>query len=190
MAERLGEGLAAIHQLMDTQHGLDHDNFIGPLPQANPPSDDWPRFYAEQRIGAQQRLAAQHGILPPRRERHLDDLRRRMHEWLPDAPPSLLHGDLWGGNFMTTADDTPVIYDPAVYFGHREVDLAFSELFGGFPTRFYEAYDAVFPVEPGIRGAQAPLSTLPFDGAYESVWWQLHRAGRSDCRTLCGRLAV
>jgi fructosamine-3-kinase len=139
MAERLGEGLALIHQKMEAQHGLDHENFIGPLPQANPREDHWPRFYAEHRIGQQQRLAAQNGILPPRRERMLDRLCARIEDFLPDAPPSLLHGDLWSGNTMSSADDTPVIYDPAVYYGHREVDLAFTELFGGFPARFYEA---------------------------------------------------
>jgi fructosamine-3-kinase len=161
MAERLGEGLAAVHQLMDDSHGLDHENFIGPLPQANPREDHWPTFYAEHRIGQQQRLAAQNGILPPGRERRLNEIRARIDEWLPDAPPSLLHGDLWGGNFMSSADDTPVIYDPAVYFGHREVDLAFTELFGGFPARFYEAYQSVFPVDPGYEDRKQLYQLYP-----------------------------
>jgi fructosamine-3-kinase len=81
----------------------------------------------------------------------LDRLCARIEDFLPDAPPSLLHGDLWSGNTMSSADDTPVIYDPAVYYGHREVDLAFTELFGGFPARFYEAYQDVFPLEPGYE---------------------------------------
>jgi len=161
MAERLGEGLAVIHQQTDTQHGLDHENFIGPLPQVNPREDHWPTFYAQHRIAQQQRVAAKNGILPPRRERMLDKLRARIDEFLLDAPPSLLHGDLWRGNYMVAADDTPAIYDPAVYYGHREVDLAFTELFGGFPPRFYEAYDRVFPIEAGYEDRKRLYQLYP-----------------------------
>lgn len=151
VAERLGEGLANLHRVSAAEHGLDHDNFIGRLPQSNQQHATWAEFYGEQRIRQQMEIARQLKCLPPEREKLLSALIQKLSDLVPDAPPVLLHGDLWGGNYSTTTDDTPIIYDPAVYYGHREVDLAMTRLFGGFPPCFYEAYDATYPLETGYQ---------------------------------------
>jgi protein-ribulosamine 3-kinase len=157
-AKRLGEGLAALHQLTEATHGLDHNNFIGMLPQSNTSEASWPVFYRDQRIRAQMKLA---GNLPPEREKLLERLCERLPELLPEAAPSLLHGDLWGGNVMVTTDGTPALYDPAVYYGHREIDLAMTELFGGFSPRFYEAYQANFPLDPDYKSRRLLYQLYP-----------------------------
>ncbi len=148
-AERFGRALAALHRHEAAMHGLDHDNYIGAMPQINTPSTSWTQFYREQRIGAQMQFARERGHLPPKREAALAQLQAQLSRWLDDkaVPPSLLHGDLWGGNYMVDTDGSPVLIDPAVYYGHRETDLAMTELFGGFPARFYDAYNEAYPTE-------------------------------------------
>src|SRR5262249_30074521 len=118
-------------------------------------------FYRDHRIGFQMELARQGGRLSAERERLLDKLMLKLPDLLPDAPASLLHGDLWGGNYSITANDTPIVYDPAVYYGHREVELAFTELFGGFPARFYQAYQAVYPLDAGYQERKALYQLYP-----------------------------
>jgi fructosamine-3-kinase len=131
--ERLGHELATLHNMTAALHGLDQDNYIGSLPQPNAEHTSWVTFFSEQRIGAQMQIARQKGKLPAAREANL----RRLQEWLPiflddeAIKPSLLHGDLWGGNYMLATNGDPVLIDPATYYGHREVDLAMTELFGG-----------------------------------------------------------
>ncbi len=161
LAERLGEGLAALHQKTQDTHGLDHDNYIGRLPQSNTPMQNWPEFYRDRRIRFQMESARQKGRLTPERARLLDKLCHKLPQLLPDVPPSLLHGDLWGGNYSGISGDIPVIYDPAVYYGHREVEIAFTELFGGFAGRFYEAYHAVFPLDKGYAERKALYQLYP-----------------------------
>jgi aminoglycoside phosphotransferase (APT) family kinase protein len=136
--ERLGHELATLHNMTAALHGLDQDNYIGSLPQPNAEHTSWVTFFSEQRIGAQMQIARQKGKLPAAREANL----RRLQEWLPiflddeAIKPSLLHGDLWGGNYMLATNGDPVLIDPATYYGHREVDLAMTELFGGgLPVR-------------------------------------------------------
>ena len=148
-AELLGTGLAALHRVTAASFGLDHDNFIGANPQPNASRGDWVTFFREQRLGFQMQLARRNHRLPAERARRLEALLSRLGDWLPVQPPaSLLHGDLWGGNWLATASGTPALIDPAVYYGHREADLAFTELFGGFPPTFYAAYQAAWPLEP------------------------------------------
>jgi protein-ribulosamine 3-kinase len=148
-AERMGYELAALHQSVGGAYGLDQDNYIGSLPQPNAWSRSWVDFYRDQRIGAQMEIARQKGQLPPSREDGL----RRLQEWLPvflddeAIKPSLLHGDLWSGNYMVAANGDPVLIDPATYYGHREVDLAMMDLFGGFPPGVYDAYNEAYPLE-------------------------------------------
>ena len=144
-----GQQLAALHRHTAGQHGLDQDNFIGRLPQPNRPTVSWAGFYGQHRIGFQMELARQRGRLPKRREDLLTRLIARLPDLLDDTAiqPSLLHGDLWGGNYLIDDQGQAVLIDPAVCYGHREMDLAMSELFGGFSSRFYDAYDAAYPLD-------------------------------------------
>ncbi len=152
VAAQLGEKLAQQHQFTVDQFGLEQDNYCGLTPQQNTPSDNWVDFFATRRLGAQMELAAQQNRLPRQRARQLEALITKLGDLLPVRPPaSLLHGDLWGGNWLVTATGEPALIDPAVYFGHREADLAFTELFGGFPAAFYNAYQATWPLETGYR---------------------------------------
>ena len=149
-AEALGRGLAALHRVTAKSYGLDHDNYIGANPQPNRQSGDWVTFFREQRLGFQLELARRNGYLTPARARWLEKLLARLGDWLPQQPPaSLLHGDLWGGNWLTTSAGEPALIDPAVYYGHREAELAFTELFGGFPAAFYRAYQGDWSLEAG-----------------------------------------
>jgi fructosamine-3-kinase len=148
--DQFGAGLAGLHRCTAEQYGLDRDNFIGRLPQPNTRSGSWVTFYGEQRLGFQMKLARRQGRLPARREDLLTRLIARLPDWLVEGEivPSLLHGDLWGGNYLIDQRGAAVLIDPAVCYGHREMDLAMSELFGGFSPRFYDAYFAAYPA-PG-----------------------------------------
>lgn len=151
-AAALGTGLAALHRVVGSAFGLDHPNFIGANSQSNQPAGQWPAFFGEQRLGFQMELAHRNGYLSLQRGRRLEKLLLRLGDWLPARPAaSLLHGDLWGGNWLALASGEPALIDPAVYYGHREADLAFTELFGGFPAAFYAAYQAAWPLDPGYE---------------------------------------
>lgn len=158
--EDLGRRLAALHRAGPAAFGLDHDNFIGRLPQSNRPAARWHEFYARERIEPQARRAVDAGLLSPGARRGIDrllgDLRDRVG---PDEPPARLHGDLWGGNVMTDEGGDPCLIDPAVHGGHREVDLAMMRLFGGFGERTFAAYDEAFPLAPG-HDDRVPLYQL------------------------------
>lgn len=152
----LGRGLALLHRATGPFYGLDHDNYIGANPQPNTPTDDWVSFFGRQRLGFQMELAARNGYLSKSRRQRLENLISRLSDFLPASPlASLLHGDLWGGNWLVTAAGEPALIDPAVYYGDREAELAFTELFGGFSRTFYEAYQAAWPLEPGYPERQA-----------------------------------
>ncbi len=149
-ARLLGAQLAALHRNTSDRFGFAQDNFIGISPQPNTWKDDWLEFWREQRLEHQLRLAAQNGY-----GGELQQQGERLMAALPDLfvgytpQPSLLHGDLWGGNHGFLADGTPVIFDPASYYGDRECDLAMTELFGGYPPEFYAAYRAAWPLDAG-----------------------------------------
>lgn len=149
--ERLGRGLAALHRATGTW-GWERDNFIGSLPQENAPAATWSEFWWTRRLAPQLRRARALGRLPAH-ERDWERLRDALPRLLAPAEddgPSLLHGDLWSGNFMTTARG-PALVDPAAYRGHREADLAMTELFGGFGPDFHAAYEEAWPLRPGYR---------------------------------------
>jgi fructosamine-3-kinase len=149
-AAQLGEQLAALHRAPQPQFGWAHDNWIGSTPQPNGWQHDWIAFWRDRRLGFQLRLAAKNGYggaLQRDGEALLARLAGFFDGYTP--APSLLHGDLWGGNHGYLADGTPVIFDPAVYVGDRECDLAMSELFGGFAPAFYAAYREVWPLDAG-----------------------------------------
>lgn len=146
----LGERLAAQHRVTRAGFGLERDNHIGRTPQANGWKASWPEFFAERRLRPQLRWAVHKGMeeLEGPGERLLEGL----PALLPHAPDaSLLHGDLWGGNWLCDRSGEPVIFDPAVYYGDREADLAMTRLFGGFGREFYAAYEASWPLPPGSR---------------------------------------
>ena len=147
---RLGEGLARQHRVTRERFGADADNFIGATPQANGWQDDWLAFWRQRRLVPQLRLAAKNR-LPSRTidrgERLADDCEPFFRGHRPQA--SLLHGDLWGGNAAALPDGTPVAFDPAMFFGDREADLAMTELFGGFPPDFQAAYGNAWPLADG-----------------------------------------
>jgi fructosamine-3-kinase len=150
-AEALGRGLARQHRSTAQTYGLDHDNYIGSNPQHNAPARSWIEFYRDQRLGVQRDLAQRNGILTPDRARRLGRVMDHLAQWIDDrrVVPSLLHGDLWGGNYLIDAQGQPVLIDPAVYYGDREAEIAFTELFGGFGARFYAAYDEAWPLDRG-----------------------------------------
>ena len=149
-AAQLGRQLAQQHRVSAAQFGGSRDNWIGATPQPNSRADDWVDFWREQRLGFQLKLAAQNGFSGPLQrdgETLMAGLAGLFSDYRPQA--SLLHGDLWGGNHGYLAEGTPVIFDPAVYFGDRECDLAMSELFGGFAPDFYAAYREAWPLDAG-----------------------------------------
>lgn len=149
-ARLLGAQLAAMHRHTANNFGFAQDNFIGSTPQPNAWRESWIDFWREQRLGFQLRLAAENGYggaLQRSGEKLLDALPAFFDGHSPQ--PSLLHGDLWRGNHGFLHDGTPVIFDPAVYFGDRECDLAMTELFGGYPADFYAGYQAAWPLDAG-----------------------------------------
>jgi fructosamine-3-kinase len=148
----LGRQLAELHRHRGERFGFDQDNYIGGSPQANGWRDQWPRFFAELRLRPQLQWARSKGM-----DRKLveqgESLAERLAAFFVDyqPQPSLLHGDLWGGNASALPDGTPVVFDPAVYYGDRETDIAMSELFGGFPDSFYAGYRAAWPLDSGYE---------------------------------------
>jgi len=146
-----GEQLAAMHGQQAEAFGWDRDNTIGATPQRNDWTSDWIEFWRVHRLGRQLEIAAANGHLG-QLQRLGERLMARFAVLIDHAPsPSLLHGDLWGGNMAFTDDGDPVIYDPATYYGDREADLAMTELFGGFSPDFYAAYRDAWPLEPGYE---------------------------------------
>lgn len=149
--EHFGTRLAAMHKTSSVRFGLDHDNYIGSLRQHNDESSTWVDFFITQRLMRQVEVAMNAGRLDIATRRRFDGLFARLPSLLPEEAPSLLHGDLWSGNLMTTSDGNPCVIDPAVYFGHREVDLAMTQLFGGFDNRFFDSYNDTFPLLAGYK---------------------------------------
>lgn len=152
-AVQLGEALAAQHAEVRDPCGWHRDNFIGASVQQNRPAADWPAFFRERRLAPQLQWALSAGLLSASTGRTAETVLRGIERFFPDgpAPPALLHGDLWGGNAAQDAAGRPVVFDPAVYCGDPETDLAMMDLFGGFPAAFWSAYHAVHPRRPGCE---------------------------------------
>ena len=154
----LGEGLAALHRTGGDAYGADEDNFIGPLPQANGPLDSWAEFWARRRIEPQLRRAVDDGFFESADRARFDHFLSGLDTLLAPAAeegPSPLHGDLWSGNVHMAAAGPPAVVDPSAYRGHREVDLAMADLFGGFGPPFREAYEGGWPVQDGYEARKA-----------------------------------
>ena len=160
---RLGQGLAEIHRDVGERYGWDEPNWIGSLPQSNEASDDWAWFWREERLAPQLAAAREKGFFGGEEGAALDGVLERLDELLAGAHedgPSLLHGDLWGGNVYPGPSGEPVLIDPSVYRGHREVDLAMSELFGGFPPGFRRAYEATWAVDDAYERVRRDVYQL------------------------------
>jgi fructosamine-3-kinase len=148
--ETLGQSLAEIHSYTQPQFGLPFNNYIGSLPQNNQPTTNGLTFFFEQRLLPQAGMAFYNELLSKPVYESLLRLRDRLPDLLPAERPALLHGDLWSGNVMITEAGQPALIDPAVYYGFREADLAHTRLFGGFDSRFYDAYNEAFPLFAGF----------------------------------------
>jgi len=168
-----GEKLAALHNVKAEKFGLDHDNYMGSLHQCNNFHEDWTEFFIMERLEKQIELARENGSMGRTDVLAFERLYKRLDEIFPPAHPSLLHGDLWSGNFMVNSSGKACLIDPAVYYGHPEIDIAMTTLFGGFSNRFYEAYNRHNPLEKGWRERLPIYNLYPlmvhvnlFGGAY------------------------
>jgi len=158
--ERFGQSLAGLHRAGAEGFGYSRDNYIGSLEQPNESAESWAEFYGARRLEPMARKAAAAGGIDEKTLLAVDSLLARLPELVgPEEPPARLHGDLWSGNAAFLADGSPCVIDPAVYGGHREVDLAMMQLFGGFEQRCFAAYDEVFPLAPGWQ-ERVPLYQL------------------------------
>lgn len=158
-SERFGRQLAGLHKTGVQTFGLDRDNYIGSLPQSNRNHDKWSSFFSEERIGPQLKMAVDSGKLDHASEKGWSGLQNQLDSLFPPTKPSLLHGDLWGGNYLFDQDGNAVLIDPAIYYGHPEMDLAFSKMFGGFSPGFYDGYQSVNPLDPGFED-RVPIYNL------------------------------
>jgi fructosamine-3-kinase len=145
-----GTSLANLHRNSSESFGLPYDNYIGSLPQDNSQKKSWTEFFIEERLEKQIAIARNSEAISNSMVQQFNHLYKQLPEIIPEEKPSLIHGDLWNGNFMTGADGKAWLIDPAVYYGHREMDLAMSKLFGGFNGEFYESYDETFPLQKGF----------------------------------------
>jgi fructosamine-3-kinase len=172
--EQMGRQLAAMHRWAGSDaFGWDRNNTIGSTPQINSWTADWAEFYAQHRLSYQFQLAKRRRGHFPQQERLLAAIPQLLADRQPQ--PSLVHGDLWGGNAGCTVKGEPVIFDPAAYFGDREVDIAMTELFGGFPAAFDRGYNEVWPLDPGYERRKTLYNLYHilnhfnlFGGGYES----------------------
>lgn len=170
-----GAELAKLHQTTTETFGLDSDNYIGSLPQSNRKHDDWSLFFTEERINPQLKRAIDSGKIDAGILKNWEQLSGKQDELLPPCKPSLVHGDLWSGNYLFDESGKGVLIDPAVYYGHPEMDLAFSKMFGGFSSDFYSGYESITKLEPGFDDRKEIYNLYPllvhvnlFGGHYTS----------------------
>lgn len=173
--EHFGRALAALHRNTHDLYGLDHNNYIGRLAQDNTPHSDWNTFFITCRLEPQMKQACDNGFFSPTIRSRFAAVCRAVADCIPDEPASLLHGDLWSGNVLCDVGNRPVLIDPAVYYGHREAEIAFTRLFGGFSNAFYSAYHEAWPLKPDHRKRTDLFNLYPllvhvnlFGGSYES----------------------
>ncbi|MDY7395114.1 fructosamine kinase family protein [Aureibaculum sp. 2210JD6-5] len=143
--EKLGRQLASLHLKSQDKFGLGSNNFIGSLPQSNQKHKDWIIFYAKERLLPQFELAVKNNLLGDNEIPQELQIMETLYRFFGKVKPALLHGDLWSGNYLIATDGEPYLIDPAVYYGHNEVDIAMTKQFGGFPPAFYKAYHEVIP---------------------------------------------
>lgn len=158
---QFGVELAKLHKHSSVQFGLDHDNFIGKLHQRNALHKTWNDFFIQERIEPQLKLGIDSGKFPPSTSSNIDKIHSTVEELFPTESPALLHGDLWSGNYLFTNNGKPCIYDPAVYYGHREMDIAMTRLFGGFSQEFYSGYNSEYPLADGFEHRTSLCNIYP-----------------------------
>lgn len=170
-----GTKLADLHRYSSEYFGHDHDNYIGSLVQSNQQNNDFFSFFISQRIEPQLITARNKGAFSQSDTRYFDSFFKTLPELIPVEKPALVHGDLWSGNFMVAAGGSPCLIDPAVYYGHRESDIAMTKLFGGFQPEFYHAYNRAWPMENEWEKRMAIFNLYPllvhvnlFGGGYTS----------------------
>lgn len=139
--------LAALHKNTSDSFGLNHNNFMGQLEQINNPKKTFYEFFIENRLKPQLILSINNGLLDRTHVGQFEQLFNRLEQLIPVEPPAAVHGDLWSGNYICGVNGQAFLIDPAVYYGHREIDIAMTRLFGGFHSQFYEAYQEIFPME-------------------------------------------
>ncbi|MEN0006581.1 MAG: fructosamine kinase family protein [Bacteroidota bacterium] len=147
--------LAALHQQTNTYFGLDHSNYIGLLEQQNNQHSNWISFYTQERLSPQFESALAQRYFDRNATQLFERFCQNLNELIPAEQPSLIHGDLWSGNFLCNLHEEPILIDPAIAYAHREMDIAMSLLFGGLSDRFYHAYHEAFPMAPGWENRMA-----------------------------------
>ena len=148
---KFGEQLAKLHQCTNTHFGFAQDNYMGALPQKNQPADSCVEFFIQQRLVPQIQMALDNHLLSKKEADNFESLYKKLDTIFNVEKPSLLHGDLWSGNFMCNESSVPVLIDPAVYYGHRSIDLAMTTLFGGFEKAFYSSYQHHYPLPQNYK---------------------------------------
>lgn len=168
-----GHAMARLHQNSAAEFGLEYKNFIGKLHQQNNQCSSFAEFYANQRIMPLVNKAFSQKMLQTEDVSNAEKLCLKLTNLIPEEKPSLLHGDLWKGNFMAISGGQAAIFDPAVYYGHREMDIAMTYLFEGFDKDFYLSYQDVFPLQPGYKERRQIFQLYPllvhlllFGGSY------------------------
>lgn len=186
---RLGTGLAALHRTRDDRFGCHADNFIGTLPQNNASALSWAGFWREQRLRPQLDLACASGSFGRAEAARFDALFNALDDLLSVAQvdgPSLLHGDLWSGNLHVLQSGEPALIDPSAYFGHREVDVAMTQLFGGFDPRFLRAYDEAWPLEEDFEEVRRPIYQLYYLLVHVNLFGGSYRAATLEALRAAG----
>ncbi|HAS42480.1 MAG TPA: ketosamine-3-kinase [Microscillaceae bacterium] len=159
--EDFGQSLARLHRHTNACFGLEHNNYIGRLEQINDSLENGIDFFIEKRLKIQAGKAFYEGYLSAAMLRQFDQLYAKLPGLIPNEKPALLHGDLWSGNVMSNHLGLVALIDPAVYYGLRETEIAFTHMFGGFHQRFYEAYQEAFLLEPGFDNRKDIYNLYP-----------------------------
>jgi len=148
-SEQLGQQLARMHRTTSARFGFEADNYMGSLHQSNKRHNNWAKFFIEERLQPMVKMAVDKKELAKSDMHQFDEFYKKLPGLFTEEQPALLHGDLWGGNYLISTEGKPYLIDPAVSYGNREFDIAMTTLFGGFDHAFYEAYNQEFPLLPG-----------------------------------------
>ncbi|MFD1292878.1 fructosamine kinase family protein [Lutibacter holmesii] len=146
--DNFAQNLANLHTQKGTQFGLEYSNFMGQLHQNNSHFNDFTTFFIENRLKPQVKLAFDSHKIEQKHLAQFEILYTDLNAIFPDEKPAAIHGDLWSGNYICSAQEKAILIDPAVYYGHREIDIAMTQLFGGFPQQFYKKYNEIYPLAP------------------------------------------